>query len=303
MMRKGLLLKTHWIAAVVLMALAGIWGSGISEGSGSKIKPGTVYTRNSAGEQVIAYNAGHLYTQDKDGHVIISYNNGKSKVKAPLTLNPGYDEESGMSADGSGFFISTDKTAIVYGGSRAIPVQVLITNDQGKTWNTYPVTKEITGTTKNIGFITRNDGWMVLSSFKGMGSEDHYLYKTRDGGKTWSEVKGNANEVYARVLTGAGFANDKIGFMGFRYETDFQPAVCWTQDGGKSWTKLHLKLPGGFEEYSLTPLSPVFDGARGQFPVQLSKDGASNVVGTIYLTSSNYGKTWKYQKLVRNLSP
>ncbi|KWX77089.1 WD40/YVTN/BNR-like repeat-containing protein [Paenibacillus jilunlii] len=301
-MRKDLFLKTHWIAAVVLIALSCMSITGIAESSEAAIKPGSVYTRNSAGEQVIAYNAGHSYALDKEGRVIISYNNGNSKVKAPLALKPGYDEESGVTVQGTGFFISTDITAIVYGGSRAIPVQVLITNDQGKTWNTYPVTKELIGTTKNIGFMTKNDGWMVLSRFNGMGSEYHYIYKTGDGGKTWSEVKGNANEVYARVLTGAGFSNDKIGFMGFRYETDFQPAIIWTQDGGKSWTKLHIKLPDGCADYSLTPLSPVFNGAKGQFPIQLSKDGASNVVGTIYLTSSNYGKTWKYDKLVRNLN-
>ncbi|WP_379151006.1 WD40/YVTN/BNR-like repeat-containing protein [Paenibacillus sp. sgz5001063] len=298
-MRRGLILKKEpWYALLIMLLLSVMSVAGISEGSSSKLKPGTVYTRNSAGEQVIAYNAGHSYSLDKDGHVIISYSNGKSKVKAPLTLIPGYREDSGMSEDETGFFISIDKTAITYGGSRGTPVQVLISNDQGKTWNTYPVTQELIGTTKNIGFITKNEGWLVLSRFNGMGSENHYIYKTRDGGKSWSEVKGNANSVYARVLTGAGFASDKIGFMGFRYETDFQPAICWTQDGGESWTKLHIKLPDSFADYSLTPLSPVFDGATGQFPIQLSKDGASNVVGTVYLTSQNYGKTWKYNKVV-----
>lgn len=289
--------KIACIAAIVWVA-AGLMVLEPSDGSGSAIQPGTVYTRNSAGEEVIAYNAGHTYALDKEGQVIISYSKGKLKVKAPVTLYDSGNEESGLTAGGTGFFISTDKTAIVYGGARGLPVQVLISNNQGKSWNTYPVTKELIGTTKNIGFLTKNEGWMVLSRFNGMGSEYHYIYKTRDGGKTWSEVKGNANEVYARVLTGAGFANDKIGFMGFRYETDFQPAITWTQDGGKTWAELHVKLPTSLLNYSLTPLSPVFDGAEGQFPIQLSKDGASNVIGTAYLTSSNYGRTWKYHKVV-----
>ncbi|MHA6529416.1 WD40/YVTN/BNR-like repeat-containing protein [Paenibacillus sp. BAC0078] len=289
--------KIACIAAISLVA-AGLLIAEPSDGSGSAIQPGTIYTRNSAGEEVIAYNAGHTYALNKDGQVTISYNNGKLKAQAPLTLYASGHEESGLTVQGTGFFISTDKTAIVYGGARGLPVQVLITNNQGKTWNSYPVTKELTGTTKNIGFLTKNDGWMMLSKFYGMGREEHDIYKTKDGGKTWSEVKGNANEVYARVLTGAGFANDKIGFMGFRYETDFQPAVTWTQDGGKTWAKLHVKLPDNLLNYSLTPLSPVFNGAKGQFPIQLSKDGASNVVGTAYLTSSNYGKTWKYHKVV-----
>lgn len=296
-MIKGVFSKISLIAALTLIVLAAILVSGKSESSTSAFKPGTIYTRNSAGEQVIAYNAGHTYALDKNGHVIISYYNGKSKVKAPLILYPASgDEESGMTISETGVYISPEKTAITYGGFNGNPVQVLISNDRGKSWSTYQVTKEPIGTTKNIGFTTRNDGWIVLSRFNGMGSENHYIYKTRDGGKSWSEVKGNANEVYARVLTGAGYANDKIGFMGFRYETDFQPAICWTQDGGKTWTKLHIKGLDGFASYSMTPLSPVFDGANGRFPIQLSQDGASNVVETIYLTSSNYGKTWSYNK-------
>ncbi|WP_323432267.1 WD40/YVTN/BNR-like repeat-containing protein [Lutispora sp.] len=290
------------IVVFLLVSTAGIPVACQSADGGSALKPGTIYSHNSGGEQVIAHDAGNSYSLDKEGHVIISYNKGETTVKVPLTLYPGGSNyESGMTVDETGFYISEEKTAIAYGGFGEKPVQVLISEGMGKSWNTYTVTKETRGSTKYIGFVTKNDGWLVLSNFHGMGSEDHYIYKTADGGKTWTEVVGNANDVYTRVLTGAGFANDDIGFLSFRYDTDFQPAILVTQDGGLSWTVLNIKLPENFDTYSKTPLSPVFEGANGLFPILLSKDGASNVIGTIYLTSDNYGKTWVYNKAFDSL--
>lgn len=263
---------------------------------------GTIYSHNSNGEQVIAHDAGNSYSLDEEGYVIISYNNGESTVKAPLTLyTSGSNYESGMTVDETGFYISKEKTAITYGGFNDEPVKILISENMGESWNTYTVTNEMRGSTKYIGFTTNNDGWIVLSNFRGMGSEDHYIYKTSDGGKTWTEVAGNANDVYARVLTGAGFANNDIGFLSFRYETDFQPAIIMTQDGGLSWEELNIKLPESFNTYDKTPLSPVFEGANGLLPILLSKNGASNILGTIYLSSDNYGKTWVYNKAYDNL--
>ena len=270
----------------------------VSPQSSNTFNLGTTYSHNSAGEQVLAHDAGNSYSLDKEGHVIISYNNDETIVEAPLTLNSSSSSyESGMSIHETGFYISKDKTAIVYRGSNREPVQITISEDMGKSWNTYTVTEELRGSTKYIGFTTKNEGWIVLSSFYGMGSEDHYIYKTYDGGKTWTEVVGDVNNVYARVLTGVGFANDDIGFLSFRYETDFQPAILWTQDGGLTWEKLYIKLPEEFDIYSKTPISPIFNEANGLFPILLSKDGASDVVGTIYLRSKDYGKTWVYDEI------
>lgn len=267
--------------------------------SSTIINPGTIYSHNSAGEQVIAYDAGNSYSIDEENHLIISYSQNENTVKAPLTLYPsGSNYESGMTIYETGFYISEDKTAITYGGFNGEPVKVLISEDKGGTWNTYTVTNDISGSTKYIGFISKDDGWIVLGSFYGMGKEDHFIYKTFDGGKTWTEVVGNANDVYSRVLTGAGFANEDIGFLSFRYETEFQPAICWTQDGGITWEKLYINLPEEYNIFSKTPLSPTFDGENGIFPILLSKDGASDVVGTIYLRSKDYGKTWIYDSVV-----
>lgn len=80
-------------------------------------------------------------------------------------------------------------------------------------------------------------------------------------------------------------------FIGFRYETDFQPAIYWTQDGGKTWEPFDIKLPAEFDDYSKTPMSPVFWGAKGLWPISIRQD---DDISTIYVTSDDYGRTWTY---------
>ncbi|TZE82314.1 hypothetical protein FWJ32_06080 [Calorimonas adulescens] len=114
-------------------------------------------------------------------------------------------------------------------------------------------------------------------------------------GQLWSDVKGNINQVYSRVLTGIGFANDKIGFLCFRYESaDFTPAICRTQDGWITWKKVSITLPSKFDGYGITPLSPAFDGLHDTLPLLLYREDGTNFI--IYLTSNDYGKTWTYDE-------
>lgn len=238
---------------------------------------------------------GNSYSLDEDGNVILYYKNSEIKSKAPLVLQPaGSDYALCQSVDDAGFYISEEKTAIAYGGLDGDPVYVMASEDMGKTWEKSEViARNVEVSRLYIGFNTQNDGWLVLCNYHGMGHEHNYIYQTADGGKTWTQI-GNPNDIYARVLTGAGFANSKIGFLSFRYETDFQPAILRTPDGGYTWEKLYVTLPEEFDEYNKTPLSPVFKGADGLFPIKLSNGDGD--YATIYLKSTDYGKTWTYDE-------
>lgn len=279
------------IALFIIIAAAGIAASSVAYGAGSG---GT----EKAIDNIALLNGGNSYSLDASGNVIISYRSGAKQSQAPLKLYPdGSNFESGMEEGQTGFYLSEEKTAIVYGGFNGEPVRVLLSGDMGETWSTCTVTEKPRGSAKFVQFLTKNDGWIVLSSFHGMGSEEHFIYKTSNGGRTWKEVAGNANEVYARVLTGMGFSEKNTGFLCFRYEfTDFEPAICRTLDGGKAWEKLTVSLPEQYAEYQKTPLSPAFTGAEGLLPIRLSKEGADDVIGTVYLESSDYGKTWTFDE-------
>ncbi|MBO3446518.1 hypothetical protein [Clostridium sp. CCUG 7971] len=78
---------------------------------------------------------------------------------------------------------------------------------------------------------------------------------TKDGGKSWNEI-GNTNEVYSRVVTGIGFLDDKIGFVGFRYESENNPTVYRTDNAGVTWEKLEIHLPYEYASDYATPRTP-----------------------------------------------
>lgn len=164
-------------------------------------------------------------------------------------------------------------------GADAVETPVTLT----ETWSAPVMIENSVGVSGlYLSFITPEDGWLVIGNFHRMGNEDNFIYKTVNGGRTWTQT-GNSNGLYARVLTGAGFADDQIGFLGFRFEfSDFSPAVCRTLDGGRIWEKLDLRLPLEFDAYySKTPLPPAFNGTEGVSPILLRADDAAGTTQTV----------------------
>ncbi|SHI14903.1 BlaR1 peptidase M56 [Sporobacter termitidis DSM 10068] len=251
--------------------------------------PGTVNAINAAGEPVMSYNAGNTYVLDGQGNVILTYND-ETMVKAPLTLNVSELYKPGLEMPDTGFYVSAQKTAIAYGGDNE-PIQVLVSDDKGATWNTYAVdNSDNSRAAKFIGFITQDDGYLVASPGSALGTSKNFVYLTSDGGKTWKET-GNPNDLHSRNMTGAGFSSKDIGFIGFRVDDAVGPTIYWTQDQGKTWAKFDMKMPGQFDGYYKTPMSPVFSGNEGLWPISLRK---GDDMSTIYMTSEDYGKTWRY---------
>ncbi|MPM25565.1 hypothetical protein SDC9_72061 [bioreactor metagenome] len=239
--------------------------------------------------------APYSFSIDSDGRVVLSYPAAGhvETVLAPVTLGPEYADRDTY----PGVYLSKEKTAVAYGGIGLEPLYVTCSDDMGKTWSTPVMLENSVGVSSlYIGFSTPDDGYLVVGNFHGMGYEDHFVYLTCDGGKTWVQT-GNPNGLYARVLTGASFANDQIGFLCYRFETaDFSPAICRTTDGGLTYEKLSLKLPPEFDAYiSKTPLSPVFTGAHGLLPVVCRMNDAAGTTVTVYFSSKDFGRTWSYE--------
>ncbi|WP_240420595.1 WD40/YVTN/BNR-like repeat-containing protein [Paenibacillus periandrae] len=294
---KNISKKTVRFGAVVLLSGAlGLLTActfGIGQKDSFALLTPTSSSHSSNSEHVIAHEPVNSYSLDKEGNVSVSYQNGKVKARVPLKLDT-TGTTIGMSKEDTGFYISDDKTAIVYGfaDGQSSPLHVLISNDMGKTWNDYEIKGAMGYDKKFIGFTTKNDGWLVSGGSAGVGRSLNHVYQTSNGGLTWNEL-GNPNDLYSEQLTGAGFSNKDIGFLGFRYYSDNGPNVYWTINQGQSWEKLSILLPAKYNEYQKTPLSPIFNGKEGLFPLVLHKNG--NVTDTIYLISNDYGLTWNYE--------
>lgn len=86
------------------------------------------------------------------------------------------------------------------------PLQVLISDDMGETWNNYNIEGAKGYDAKFIGFIDKQNGRIVSGGSAGMGRSLNYVYQSPDGGKTWTEL-GNPNDLYAESLTGAVMGN------------------------------------------------------------------------------------------------
>lgn len=155
--------------------------------------------------------------------------------------------------------------------------------------------------TKYVGFTTKDDGWLLLAGGVAMGQQENRIFQTTDGGKNWHEI-GNTGDTYARVVTGAGFANKNIGFVSFRYDSDINPVMYRTQDKGETWTQCFLEIPNPFEGIATyaTALSPAFNGAKGVLPVTFRNnafDTSGNPVDvTVRYETSDYGKTWTFNE-------
>jgi photosystem II stability/assembly factor-like uncharacterized protein len=206
--------------------------------------------------------AGYSWTINGNGNVVLSYNagDGPSTVVTPATVEKNDSGEYIHNDAYPGVYMSEEKTAVAYGGYNGGALYVICSDDMGKTWSAPVLIQNSVGVSSlYISFATKDDGWLVIGNFHGMGNEDNFVYRTVDGGKTWTQL-GNPNQLYSRMITGAGFSNNEIGFLSFRFEfSDFSPAICRTLDGGQTWEKLNVTLPKEFDQYySKTPLSPAF---------------------------------------------
>jgi photosystem II stability/assembly factor-like uncharacterized protein len=238
-------------------------------------------------DNIALTHARNSYSLDKDGNVTLSYHNGVTTIQAPLKSSTG---------DFYSVYISDDKTAIAYGGGDE-PFQVLISDDMGKTWNTYAVeSARYLGANRYIGFITQEDGFLVASPGSSSGTSYNFVFETSDGGKTWTQI-GNPNDLYPCNATGAGFSTKNIGFISYRVDNSPGPTIYRTMDGGYTWEKLEVTVPSEYD-YNI-PLSPVFPAQTAfillstMFTTTTGATGASHIILPATITARR-GPTTKH---------
>ncbi|MPM75539.1 hypothetical protein SDC9_122532 [bioreactor metagenome] len=229
-----------------------------------------------------------IYYQIHPSGLGLSYNKKKSWIDVPISneyliSNINYNENK---LKENTCYISHKKTAFV--SNYNSDVLITVTDDKGKTWNKVELKGAYQEGDLFIGFSSQDNGYCVITTDVAMGKQFSYVYITTDGGKTFKEI-GNTNEVYPRIITGVGFLDENIGFIGFRYESDNNPTVYRTDDSGITWEKLNIKLPVDYNCDYATPLNLKFEKDTIMLPVKLRDNDK-----VINFISMDKGLTFKY---------
>jgi photosystem II stability/assembly factor-like uncharacterized protein len=170
----------------------------------------------------------------------ISNDNGKTWTKVPIAI-----EKLCKSADGNSYYnqlqngsyiLDEEKAIFVFGGTPETRLSIVKSMDGGKTWDTVAV--EVGkpsikyARVKFVSFPTKKVGYIVVTTEKNMNQEGKAIFKTTDGGNTFSQVKIKTN-IQEHCLNKAVFLTEQLGFI--TMVGGEKPEIYRTEDGGKIW--------------------------------------------------------------------
>lgn len=145
-------------------------------------------------------------------------------------------------------------------------------------------------------WVGTGEGWTRNSVSVGMG-----LYKTTDGGETWTRVGLEKTERIARIVIDPRQPDTVyVAALGPLWSSGEERGLYKTTDGGKTWTKiLYVNADTGCADVALDPQEPdILYAAMWQFrrqPWTFTSGGP----GSGLHKSADGGKTWK--KLTKGL--
>ena len=167
-------------------------------------------------------------------------------------------------------------------------------SDGGLTWSSFPV--PFGGA--DIQFLDADTGRLLADRGAGAGSNAVELYQSGDGGASWTSVFHNdpSQPGWSEALPLGGIKNGMIFLDGSTgWVTGTRPVdggvyLYLTRDGGVSWSQQSIPLPAGYESYQFLPQPPIFFGAEGFLPLNISVPGGG-YWQTFYVTHDG-GSTW-----------
>ena len=211
---------------------------------------------------------------EKRGYTGIYVVFGKNKADVPFNL-----DEPGIPP--FGWYGSKKITAFVYRKDYDTSlVNVLSTDDCGKTWYEYPFelkTGDIDGIT--VHFYDAENGFFSVNYSDGTG----LLYRVKNRGAVVEEI-GEVGNVWNMV-----FVDENHGFLVVGKDW---VGIRKTSDGGKTWTDFEFAPPEFEHKKMECRARPIFRGDHGEVEVTVYFDGEIPWKHYKYFTE-NFGLTWE----------
>lgn len=160
----------------------------------------------------------------------------------------------------------------------------LRTTNAGETWTSIITPEPNLFGSLAYFFITPNQGWLMIGSQPGAGNQGKTIYKTIDGGESWSKIASASmppNKSDGLPIGGyvsdLFFFNDEHGWF-----TESRGEIYVTTDGGNTW-KMVDKHPT--KEWFMS--KPFFENSKEGY-VLSSESGNPSLLGT-----KDGGETWE----------
>mgnify|MGYP005812434245 CR=1 FL=1 len=184
---------------------------------------------------------------------------------------------------------------------------VFATHDGGKTWQGtvfHQPTARTAGAVallpyvKSLQFLDVTHGWLLVTYGGAAGSEWVELYRTDDGGASWTHAASGAPDEDAQLAggdkTGVRFADERNGWLTGSQNTLPGELLGVTHDGGKTWHSVDLPAPAGYATpgADMTTYPPTFfTPQQGVLPV-IFGDGSDHPTLLFYGTHDG-GAAWQ----------
>ena len=220
-------------------------------------------------------------------------------VQAPPTIDP--------------YFLDKQTAFVATNAGTANHPQIVVyhTSDKGSTWGSTNILTKLDWEKGDIGgvkisFADVSTGYLMITGTPGAGQMAKSLYRTTDGGKTFSFIRdiigmtdaaGTMNGV-AGYPTGMTFSTPETGFVTCSYSAYTFVLMFKTTDGGTTWKLWSLPVPAAYKslppsnDYYADAYPPVFFGEQkknGVVMLDFVQDG--NHVMQSYRTTDG-GGTW-----------
>ncbi len=229
-----------------------------------------------------------------NGQVYLSTDGGAHWIKSTHEAFAGATPTTVSSRD------QTSWAAWEYHDTASTTIVVARTDDGGISWqdSQLPPLSDPGAHILTFQFVDVLHGWLTVdTSISQYGQAE--LFATNDGGATWQSTSlPFSGKTY--------FASPTTGWIVGDIFSLLQDTIEMTQDGGHTWSKVHLVVPSQFAGRTMTIDPPImFDPFHGVLPVYFNRVSASDPATPsidVYQTVDG-GQTWQTPQSIPYVMP